>query len=143
MNKFDRWFEKTKFVLPIVLWFFIFGSYFLGQPCMTRHGMDYYHIIKYFMDNLIHGSFPLWDPFRSWGSPDAFDNRFIGEYNPFLWLYVIFSKMGIPLYLSFIYYAMLYYLVGVIGFYFLAKRIFQDKNLAWISFVLLLFSSEN
>ncbi len=141
MNRPNLWFDKAKFISPVVLWFFIFGGYWIGKPCMTMHGMDYYHLVKYFMDNLIHGSFSLWDPFRNWGKPDDFDNRFIGEFNPFMWLYVIFSKMGIPLYLSFLYYAMLYYLVGVIGFYFLAKRIFQDKNLAWMSFVLLLFSS--
>ncbi|HLD69279.1 MAG TPA: hypothetical protein VJA17_00780 [Candidatus Omnitrophota bacterium] len=141
MNRLNLWFDRAKFILPVALWFFIFGSYWIGKPCMTTHGMDYYHIVKYFMDNLTHGSFPLWDPFRNWGKPDDFDNRFIGEFNPFMWLYVIFSKAGIPLQLSFLYYAMLYYFVGVVGFYFLAKRIFQDKNLAWVSFVLLLFSS--
>ncbi len=109
---------------------------------MTRHGMDYYFLIKYYMENLIRGVFPMWDPFLFWGKADDLDMRFIGEFNPFLWLYPLFLKLGFAPPQSFIFYAISYFFIGLIGFYLLAKRIFKDRLLACCAFVLFLFSSE-
>ena len=108
---------------------------------MTLHGMDYYCIIKFHMDNLLRGVYPLWDPFQFWGRPDNIDGHFVGEYNPFMWLYIIFSLLGVPLPLSWLSYAIIYYFLGLTAFYLLAKRVFKDTNYAVISFTLLLFSS--
>ncbi|VAX36305.1 hypothetical protein MNBD_UNCLBAC01-2 [hydrothermal vent metagenome] len=35
----------------------------------------------------------------------------------------------------------IYYLIGNLGFYFLAQRLFKEKRLAYIAFILLMFSS--
>ena len=130
------------FIVPVALWLFIYRKALLGGPCMTRHGLDYYFIVKYYMENLIRGVFPLWDPFSFWGKADNLDMRFIGEFNPFLWLYPLFLKLGFSPPQSFIFYAIGYYFIGLIGFYLLAKRIFKDRLLACCAFVLFLFSSE-
>ncbi len=141
IKNFPSLWPTLKFSLPILLWVYTFHGYFLGTPAMTHHGVDYYHIIKYQMDNLMRGVLPLWDPFGAWGRPDNIDARFIGEFNPFLWLYPTLVLLGFSRPLSFLLYATVYHFVGLIGFYLLAKRFFKDTDLALISFVLLMFSS--
>ena len=133
--------KKIIFGLPILVWLAIFLPYLNGQPAMTRHGMDYYLIVKYQMDNLMRGVFPFWDPLMFWGRPDNIDSRFIGEFNPFLWVYAVLAWVGVPRPIAFLAYALGYHFVGLAGFYLLAQRIFKDTLWAWLSFVLLLFSS--
>ncbi len=108
---------------------------------MTRHGLDYYHIIKFQVENYMRGVFPLWDPFLFWGRPDNIDSRFVGEFNPFLWLYAIFSWLGVSPPSAYAFYSTIYYFVGLIGFYLLAKRFLKDELLAVLGFVALMFSS--
>jgi len=108
---------------------------------MTRHGIDYYHIIKHYMDNLSRGVFPMWDPFYSWGRLDNIDLRFIGEFNPFLWVYAALSHTSLSPMSSFAVYSTSYYFLGLFGFYLLAKKFLGRVDLAVISFTLLLFSS--
>lgn len=129
------------FGLPVVVWLAIFGGYFSGQPAMTQHGLDYYLIVKYQMDNLMRGVFPFWDPMMFWGRPDNIDSRFIGEFNPFLWVYAVLAWVGVPRPAAFLVYALGYHFVWLAGFYLLAQRIFKDTVWAWLSFILLLFSS--
>lgn len=116
--------------VPVVVWLVLFGSYFAGQPAMTHHGLDYYLIVKYQMDNLMRGVFPYWDPLMFWGRPDNIDSRFIGEFNPFLWVYAALAWVGVPRPTAFLAYALSYHFVGLVGFYLLAQRIFKDALLA-------------
>lgn len=125
----------------IALWFLVFAQYLTGAPAMTRHGVDYYFIIKHYMDNLMQGVFPLWDPYGGWGRPDEVDLRFIGEFNPFLWVYAVLRWLHISSPVAFLLYCFVYFQAGVIGFYFLAYRFFHDRWLALLSAVLFMFSS--
>jgi hypothetical protein len=125
----------------ILAWIFIFRDYLAGKPAMSWHGIDYYFIIKYYLDNLSRGVFPLWDPFGAWGRPDELDQLFIGAYNPFLWIYSLLATLHVPRPTAFLTYCFVYYQVGVIGFYLLADRLFRDCWLALVAAVAFMFSS--
>ena len=136
--------EKTAwlfFVASVGLWFLCLAPYLTGRFAMTRHGVDYYFIIRHFMDNLMQGIFPLWEPFGYWGRPDDIDQRFIGEYNPFLWFYGLFAALGVPRPVAFLLYCFVYYQVGILGFLLLARRFLKDSWLAVAAAVALMFSS--
>ena len=116
------------FIISMMLWFAVFAKYLSGGLAMTQHGRDYYFMIKYYMENLTRGVFPRWDPFTAWGRPDEIDQQFIGAYNPFLWIYPLLTAIHVARPVAFLLYSFIYYQVGIIGFYFLACRFFQDRK---------------
>jgi len=133
--------KKLLFIFPVLLFLGLFYKSLMGQPAMTLHGIDYYHIVKFFGENFTRGVFPAWDPFMFWGRPDTINARFIGEFNPFLWFYPIFSGVGISRHVAFVLYAFVYYFAGLWGFYLLARKFFRKTEWALLSTVLLMFSS--
>jgi len=101
----------------------------------------YYYRIKYFLDSIMQGVYPLWNPFSVWGSPDVVDMRALGEYNPFLYSILLFKVAGLSFYKAYLVYMASYYLVGLIGFYLLSKEVMADKRFAYVAYVVLMFSS--
>ncbi|MCB9771593.1 MAG: YfhO family protein [Candidatus Omnitrophica bacterium] len=83
---------------------------------------------------------PLWDPFVMWGTPTQIFLNYVGIFNPFWLLINIFNVCGLSFYLSFVYTIALYFWLGQIGFYLLAKIIFKDSRMAYVAFLLFLFS---
>jgi hypothetical protein len=129
-------FKKALMLLaPIVLWAALVKNFFVQTDTYV-----YSYWIKYFFDGLFHGEFPLWDPFRSWGSQDIFDMRFIGEYNPFLYIAFFLDLIGLSFSSAFSVYLVIYFFVGCLGFYLLAKQFLNDERLAYLAYVLFVFS---
>jgi len=130
------------FLLSIGLWLYALRGYGLGQLAIYGDAHNYYEHTEFFLENITRGVFPLWESSRQTGVPTEFFMRRIGEFNPFYSIILLFQFLGLSFtkaYLSFLY---VYYLLGMAGFYILAKRVFQNSILAFLSFLLLLFSTQ-
>lgn len=87
------------------------------------------------------GVYPMWNPYSAWGGPELLDMRALGEFNPFLYLVVLFAALGIPFYKAYLLYMASYYFLGGVGLYLLAKLLWRDRLLAYTGFLSFLFSS--
>jgi len=136
-----------KFKIPILmlaffaLWVCLFYLFIFKKIGLFPDGYSYFHWIKFYFDSIASGVYPLWHPFRAWGMPVGYKIRFIGEFNPFLWLPFSLYMAGIKYSTAYFIYAVSYYFLGLVGFYLLSKRFFQDTFLAFCAFLLLMFSS--
>lgn len=122
-------------IIPFLVWITIFKNF-------NIHGdtYNYYHWIKYYLDGIAQGEYPMWNPFYAWGSQDDFDMRFMGEFNPLLYIPLVLNFLGIPFNIAFGIYFVFYYFVGLLGFYSLASIIFNSKKMGYLAYLLLLFS---
>ena len=123
------------------VWVFCFWGFLTNQYTLTSDALSYYDHTKFFIENLSSGIFPLWDPFWCNGAPNDFFLRRIGCFNPFYLIILIFKTIGIPYTLSYLWFLALYYGGGMIAFYLLMMRLYQNRLLAYSGFLLLLFSS--
>ncbi len=128
-------------IASFLLWLFAFRAFLSGDLSLVGDAIPYYEHFKYFIDQLSQGIYPLWDPTRNGGVPNEFFLRRIGSFNPFYLLIVILVKGGISFAHAYMAFLSLYYLLCMLGFYLLAKKIFQSSALAFACFVLLMFSS--
>lgn len=108
---------------------------------LESDAISYHEHTKFFIENLKHGVFPLWDPFWSNGAPNDFFLRRIGALNPFYIFMSILSMLGMPYNFIYLWSLALYYWGGMMAFYLLAMRIYQDRLLAYAGYLTLLFSA--
>lgn len=125
----------------VVLWIFSFRVFLFREAPLTSDAVSFYDHLKFYIDNISRGVYPLWDPMWSCGSPNEFFLRRIGPFNPFLVLILIPYKLGLPYWAAFAAFITFYFFLGMAGFYKLALEIFKDKRFAFVAFVLLTFSS--
>ncbi len=76
-----------------------------------------------------------------WGEPTQIFLNYVGVFNPFWLLIFLFNALGLSFYQSFLCSITLYFWVGQLGFYLLAKRILKNSSAAYSAFLLFLFSS--
>ncbi len=133
--------EALLLALAFVLWMIMFRDYLSGKAAIFDDAVSYYDHIKFYLDNLRRGIFPLWDPFWFCGAPNNFFLQRMGAFNPFLLLTNVFHMAGLPYTTAYLLYLSFYYFVGCLGFYLLAKKILQDQLISFAAFVLLLFSA--
>lgn len=76
-----------------------------------------------------------------WGESTQIFLNYAGIFNPFWLLIVALNALGLSFYQSFLGVVSLYFWVGQIGFYLLAKRILKNNCAAYVAFLLFLFSS--
>ena len=124
-----------------LLWSFLFRNFFLLKAAMDHDGKAYYRMNVLFWENMVRGVYPMWEYYRDWGFSFGSDIRFIGEFNPYHLVPIILLKIGLPIHLTYFFYAYTYYFVGVIGFFLVSKRIVKDVNYAFICSIIYLFSS--
>ncbi len=127
--------------LAFLVWIYAFRGFLSGHLSLESDALSYYDHIKFYIESLSQGVFPLWDPFWYQGAPNDFFLRRIGAYNPFYSVILIFKTIGIPYTLSYLWFLAAYYFLGMIGFYLLMMRIYKDQRIAFIGFLLLLFSA--
>jgi hypothetical protein len=143
MNKptpFKHWSILT-LIAGFILWIICFRGFILGKLSLTSDAIAYYEHIKFFVDALGRGVYPLWEPFRSQGVAFEFFLRRIGSFNPIYAILLILSKTGIPFIHAYLAWLAIYFAVGIMGFYLLARRLFQNSLFALLACLLLLFSS--
>ncbi len=124
-----------------LLWVFAFRGFFSGELAFTSDAISYYNHIQFFIRNLAEGVFPLWDPLWNTGVPNDFFLRRFGAFNPSFLLILIPYKLGFSYLSSYLFFLAGYYFIGMLGFYALAKRIFNNTFAAFTAYLLLMFSS--
>jgi len=129
------------FIIITVIWHLAYYGFYSKELQLTGDAAPYLGQFKYFIDQMLRGEYPLWDPLRGSGIPNEFYLRRIGSYNPLILVLVILFKIGVPFYTAYMSFLSLYYLLCIIGFYYLASQIFQDKRLGFLAAVILMFSS--
>ncbi len=129
-----------KFILPFGLWLFLFYPIVLGRITIVGDTSSFYATVKFFADNLSQGVFALWNPFLFWGFPTLVEFQYFGPFNPIWLLIIIFQKVGMSFYFAFLWTYLGYFFLGQIGFYCLAKAILKDNLVAYIAFLVSLFS---
>jgi len=127
-------------LLPFALWAFVFRDAILGRIVFHGDNIQYSHWVLYFFDNLQQGVFPVWNPFHSWGCIDNLDMRFIGEYNPFLYLIPLLRSLGVSGHAAFTAFMISCFWIGAVGLYTLVYRLFKNPYIACVAYSLLLFS---
>ncbi len=136
-------FIKISFLLTLAfaLWCFSFHRFLLNQVNLQGDATVYYEHFRFFLENIGRGVFPMWESSRQNGVPVEFFLRRIGEFNPLFLFIIILNKTGIPYTFSYLIFLALYYFLGMIGFYKLAKCFLRDTPMAFAATVLLMFSS--
>lgn len=124
-----------------VLWAHMFRAYLSGKAILDSDAVSYYDHIKFYIDNLSKGVFPLWDPAWFCGASNTFFLQRMGCFNPFLFLILFFKGIGFSHTTAYLIYLMCYYFAGCLGFYFLARCVIKDRICAFAVFALLLFSA--
>ena len=127
--------------LTVITWVFCFRVFLTREAPLISDAVSFYDHLKFYIDNISRGVYPLWDPLWSCGSPNEFFLRRIGPFNPFLLLIIIPYKLGLPYWIAFASFITFYFFLGMAGFYKLALEVLKDKRSALLAFVLLSFSS--
>ncbi len=136
--------KSTQFwlwLVPFLIWMFFFRFFLSGQSEFVSDAVSYYEHIGIFTDQLAKGHYQLWDPFWSDGAPYHFFLRRIGEFNPFYLIIVLLKLLGFSHPTAYIFFLVIYYALGVAGFYLLTRFILKDAYVAYLGYCILLFSS--
>src|SRR3989338_2494796 len=133
--------KALRLIAPFLCWLFLFYPPLLGKTAIGTETFATYGAIKYYLDNLRNGIYPLWNPFSFWGSPTRIDLMQIGQFNPFVLAMIPLNALGVDFYHAFLVFLVFYYFMGLLGFYCLSRLIFKDELFAIIAYCLLLFSS--
>lgn len=128
------------FIGSILLWIACFWQFISGKLALTSDAISYYNHIKFFIDNLAQGVYPLWDPYWHYGSANEFFLRRMGSFNPFLLTILLFVKLGIGFLTSYMIFSISYFFLGCFGFYVLSYQLFKDKIIAFVAYLLMAFS---
>ena len=128
-------------ILAFALWALMFRGYLSGKVALFDDAISYYDHIKFYLDNIARGVFPLWDPLWFCGGANTFFLQRMGCFNPFLLFTLVFKSIGFSYTSSYLIYLMLYYFVGCIGFYLLARCVIKDRVCSFVAFLMLLYSA--
>lgn len=128
-------------MLAIAVWVYSLWGYLTGQYLPQGDAAPYFGHINYYTYQLSRGVYPMWDPSRDLGVPNEFYLRRIGSFNPFYWLIVLMIKIGVNFDTAHAMFLGLYYVIGAFGFYELSRIMWEKKGIAFIAYLLFLFSS--
>jgi len=133
---------SLKLLLPFLLWLFLFRDFISGKATITNDTFSWYGGgVKFFLDNIRSGTYPLWDPYVLWGMFYEVNLRQCGIYNPLMSFIFLLNGLGVSLYHSSVAMLTLYYFFGLVGFYLLLKELIKNHFAAYAGFVMLMFSS--
>lgn len=128
-------------VISFFIWVYCFRGFITGELAFDADAVAYYQHIKFFIDNMVMGIYPLWDPSINSGVPNEFFLRRMGSFNPFFMIIVGLRKLGVPHLIAYNCYLSIYYFIGAVGFYKLSRLVFRNTLTAYLSFLMLYFSS--
>ncbi len=128
-----------KLLLPFLFWVFLFKDFISGKITLNIDAFGYYAYTKYYINNIINGIVPIWNPFLWLGEPLVYISM-NGSLNPMIYLIVFLKFLGLNYYTATVIYIILYYFFGLVGFYCLAKIVLKNNFFAFFAYVLLLFS---
>ncbi len=128
-----------KLLFPVLLWLVVFLDFLTGKNVINLDTVLSYGVAKFFVNNILNGVFPLWDPFVYLGTP-FYSLVFLGLFSPLIYVMAFLVLLGVNYYESYLIYLLLNFFIGCLGYYFLAKEIIDDEDLAFFAYTALLFS---
>lgn len=129
------------FFMAFSLWIFCFRGFLIGKLSLQSDALAYYEHFQFFFKNFARGVYPMWEFSRQDGLPAEFFLRRMGSFNPLYGILVIFHKLGLHPTWNYLWFLAGYYFLGMVGFYLLSVRIFNDRLTSFVAFLLLMFSS--
>jgi len=132
---------QAMFLLSFLLWCFSFRGFLSGTLALDSDAVSYYGHIRFYLENISRGVYPMWESARSLGVPIEFFMRRIGSFNPLYFTILFLERLGFSSISAYMLFLAIYYFLGMVGFYLLSLKIFQDTRSAFLAYLLLMFSS--
>ncbi len=129
-----------RFIIPLAVWLFCMRDFLFGQIPVNMDTLTIYAVAKFYFNNLLNGTVPLWDPFVSLGAP-FYAITLCNLFSPIALLMPLTALLSGDFYAGFLIYMVSFFILGAWGFYLLAKELIKDKQIAYLAYVLLIFSS--
>jgi len=95
---------------------------------MTSDAVAYLEHLAFYTDQITKGVYPQWEPSRDWGFPVEFFMRRIGSFNPFYVLIIVLDFFLNDFVKAYSLFLGIYFFIGMLGFYYLAKLFFGDTK---------------
>ncbi len=127
-------------VLPFIVWVTLWWGFISGKLALGSDAFYYYWDSRFFLDNISHGVYPLWNPDYSGGVPWNFFLRRMGEVNPFYWVINVLKFLGVSSLQAHLVFLVFYYFLGLVGYWLLAKLFLKDRLTSTGAYLLLLFA---
>src|SRR5437867_2516175 len=124
-------YPAAKFLGPFLLWIFAFRDFFFHAHSINLDTITSYSLTKFFMNNILNGVFPLWDPYLYLGTSPVPGYVLFGFLNPLIYLVGLLVKLGFNYYGAYLIYLAVLFFLACLGFYFLSKVILQNNTLAF------------
>lgn len=131
------------FALAFGIWISCFWGFLTSRLALVSDATSYYDHVKFYVESMARGVFPLWDYFFNnyGGNSNDFFLKRIGAYNPLYLAMVLLVKAGCPYRFVYLWSMAGYYFLGVAGFYLLAVRLYKHRPAAFAGAMVLLFSA--
>jgi len=126
--------------VSLVLWCYLFRLFLNGSAPLEGDAHPYLGHVRFYLENITRGVYPLWNPIDTYGNVNEFFLRRIGEFNPFFWTIVFLTKSGVPFLIAYRLFLVAYFFMGIAGFYLLSRQLFGDRLASFTAALLLLFS---
>ena len=128
------------FMAPCVLWIFLMRNFVFGVIPVNMDTNTIYGVAKFYFNNILNGTLPLWEPFVSLGRP-FYAIAICNLFNPVTQLVPLCKLVGINYANAFVAYMVVYFFIGCAGFYLLTLAILKNRAMAYLAYVALMFSS--
>lgn len=129
------------FLLSILVWEYCFRGFLLKDLPLSSDALAYLEHFKFYLTYIGEGIYPLWENKRNMGFPAEFFLRRIGSFNPCIFMPLYLNKMGVSFDSAYLFFLSFYYFLGLAAFYKISKRLFNSRNIAFICYLTLMFSS--
>ena len=119
-------FSKSKIYLPFILWLILFRDFFFGLNPINHDTILSYGVVKFFVNNILNGVFPLWDPFLYLGTP-FYSLVFVGLFSPLIYVMAVLVLLGLNYYKAYLAFLFLNFWLGCLGYYFWSNQLLKNK----------------
>ncbi len=127
--------------VALFLWAFAFYPFLSGEKKLIDDAKPYYEHVKYYLDNLSQGVYPLWDPTKDFGVDNEFYLRRIGEFNPAYLGILLLKSCGVDFMTAHRIFLFAYFGLGVLGFYLLSRLLFASPLTGYFVVFSVVFST--
>lgn len=132
---------KFLILLIISLFCIIYHDLLSVDKIFIHDSIVWYGQFHYYLESLIDGHFPFWDPYLIGGTPFYPNINFARDLDPLMFLPILLVKvLGVNTLTSFIYFCLFELVIFVIGAFYLFEYITGCRKSAVVSSGILLFS---
>ncbi|MCD4781242.1 MAG: hypothetical protein K8S27_11950 [Candidatus Omnitrophica bacterium] len=117
------------------------SSFLLNKVSLQNDAVSYYDHIKYYVDHLMTGAYPSWDPHWNFGVPNEYFLRRFNGYNPVFLVIVFLRWLGLSHIKAYFFFLVVYFFLGAGGLYGIVKRLTRCSYSSFLAFCLFIFSS--